>query len=429
MHSAVVLLIGLLSVGDMDYARSLVAKELDQPTLDAEGYGEKKALKREDDGLRITFGAGLPETGWKTPQQLKFGGNFRLSASFVIKKMPKPAQEDGVAIGVAIAFQDINQPDVTLVRLREPNNSEVYRPIEKAGANPQQMQMQMQMQMRMGMMGPGQPPPKPPRKTFPATGDVVRLELQREGNTVRYEVFDSRSSRPRYLGQVDVQPMDVSAVKLFASNRNGVEPVDVVFRDITIHADHINGLGTIVRTVFGQIVYADPTAIEGGILVVGGQPKTPPGGAPKAPGGPSSPTPGSAPVPASAPRRHRPRRQPWSWPSRRPAVPYRSWLLPLHPHPPRLPHPRPRRHRPPNRPPRRPSPPPPNPLGQGGRPGIRSRRVPSRRLCSRPRLRLRLRRRRPRSRSMRSRASDSNGRPRCRLASWDNPTSTSPCPA
>ncbi len=196
MYVAAIVWIGLVpSVGAVDYSRSLVAKDLDQPTLDAEGYGEKKALKREADGLHITLGAGLPETGWKTPQQLRFGGNFRLSANFVIKKMPKPAQEDGAAIGIAIAFQDINQPDVTLVRVRETNGSEVYRPIQKEGANPMQMQMQMQMQMRMGMMGAGQPPPKPPRKTFPAAGDAIRLELQREGNTIRYEVFDGKSTR------------------------------------------------------------------------------------------------------------------------------------------------------------------------------------------------------------------------------------------
>ena len=39
--------------------------------------------------------------------------------------------------------------------------------------------------------------------------------------------------------------MDVAAVKLFASNRNGAEPIDVILRDLTIHADRINGLGTV----------------------------------------------------------------------------------------------------------------------------------------------------------------------------------------
>ncbi len=38
----------------------------------------------------------------------------------------------------------------------------------------------------------------------------------------------------------------------------------------------MNGLGTVVRTVYDQVRYADPTAIEGAILVVGGQPKPPP---------------------------------------------------------------------------------------------------------------------------------------------------------
>ena len=35
-------------------------------------------------------------------------------------------------------------------------------------------------------------------------------------------------------------------------------------------------MGTSVRTVFGEVVYADPTAIEKGLLVVGGPPKPPP---------------------------------------------------------------------------------------------------------------------------------------------------------
>ena len=304
MHNAAILLIGLLSgVGASDYSRSLTAKELDQATLDAEGYGEKNSLKRQDDGLRITLGPGLKETGWKTPQQLRFGGNFTISANLVIKKIPKPAQEDGAAIGLALAFQDINQPDVTLLRLREPSGLEVYRTVEKAMGNP------MQMQMQMGFGQPGQKPPKPPRRTSPAAGDAVRLEIQREGNTIRYQVLEGNSGRTRYLGQVEVQPMDVSAIKLFASNRNGVEPLDVILRDITIHADRINGLGTMVRTVFDQVIYGEPTAIVDGILLVGDQVKTGPGANPNQPEAPvptppgldpdDSPEPGLARVPGA----------------------------------------------------------------------------------------------------------------------------------
>ena len=65
------------------------------------------------------------------------------------------------------------------------------------------------------------------------------------------------------------------AVKLFATNRNGAEAVNVLFRDLTIRADRINGLGTSVRTVYDEVVYADPTSIEKGLLVVGGPPKPP----------------------------------------------------------------------------------------------------------------------------------------------------------
>ena len=265
MHSVLFLVIAMVGSGAAEYERSLAAKNLDQPTLDAEGYGKKTAFKREDDGLRITLAPGEVETGWKAPPQLRFGGDFTVSANFVIKKLPKPAMEDGVAIGLAIAFGDINQPDVALVRLLEPAGSDVYRSVEKA--MDQQMQMPGQMMMRRGMvvmmggMGMGQPggkPPKPPRRTFPAAGDAFQLELQREGTTIRFQVKDAKSPRPRYLGQVTLGPMDVSAVKLFVTNRNGAEAVNVLMRDFTIRADHINGLGTVVRTVFDEVIYCRP---------------------------------------------------------------------------------------------------------------------------------------------------------------------------
>jgi len=125
-------------------------------------------------------------------------------------------------------------------------------------------------------MQPGGKPPKPPRRTFPAAGDVVRMELQREGTTIRVQVFDKKSARPRYLGQLTLGPSDVSAVKLFATNRNGAEAVNVLLRDLTIRAERINGLGTLVRTVFDEVIYADPTSIENGVLTLGGRPKAPP---------------------------------------------------------------------------------------------------------------------------------------------------------
>ena len=93
--------------------------------------------------------------------------------------------------------------------------------------------------------------------------------------TIRFQVVDAKSAQPRYLGQVELGPNDVMAVKLFATNRNGAEAVNVLFRDLTIRADRINGLGTSVRTVYDEVVYADPTWIEKGLLVVGGPPKPP----------------------------------------------------------------------------------------------------------------------------------------------------------
>lgn len=69
--------------------------------------------------------------------------------------------------------------------------------------------------------------------------------------------------------------MDVAAVKLFATNRNGAEAVNVLLRDLTIHADRINGLGTMVRTVFDEVIYNEPTSLDNGVLTLGGPPKVP----------------------------------------------------------------------------------------------------------------------------------------------------------
>ena len=62
--------------GLAEYARTLSLSALDQAAFDAETYGEKKGLKREADGLRMTLAPGEAETGWKTPQQVRFGGDF-----------------------------------------------------------------------------------------------------------------------------------------------------------------------------------------------------------------------------------------------------------------------------------------------------------------------------------------------------------------
>ena len=283
MQAIALLLIGLAATaaGPSDYDRSFGAKALDQAVLDAEGFGEKKAFKREDGGLRVELAAGVAETGWKTPPQIRFGGDFTISASFVLKKLPKPALEDGVAVGLAIAFGDVNQPDLALVRLLEPNGTDVYRAIEKdasANQNPMQMQMQMMAQrgMIMGGMPPGGKPPKPPRRTSPAAGDSFRLEIVREGSTIRYQVADAKSAQPRYLGQLALGPNDVAALKLFVTNRNGAEAVNVLLTNLSIRADRINGLGTTVRSVYDAVVYGEPTSIEGNLLIVGGTPKNPP---------------------------------------------------------------------------------------------------------------------------------------------------------
>ncbi|SIN68133.1 Protein of unknown function [Singulisphaera sp. GP187] len=285
MHRVVLLWVSLLTGDVHDYSRPLDAKKLDQTTLDAESYGEKKQIKREDDGLHVTLAPGEAETGWKTPQALKFGGDFTITANFVIRKLPKPAQEDGVAVGLAIATQNVDQPDATLVRLIETTGTSVYRSIQKANSAQGQQAMQMQMQMMamqgMGMPQPGGKPVKPPRPTFPAKGETFQLELRREGSTVRYHVLDSESGSPRYLGQLELGATDIAGVKLFAVNRNGAEGLDVILRDVTIRAERVNGLGTTVRTVFGEIIHGEPTALEDGKLVVGGPP-------PKAP--PTTPT-------------------------------------------------------------------------------------------------------------------------------------------
>ena len=104
MRGAALLLIGLAGPGGVtEYTRGLDTRSLDQTAFDAETYGVKKALARTPNGLRITLDPGAEETGWKTPPALKIGGDFTTTVNLVIKKVPKPAQEDGAAVGIAIA--------------------------------------------------------------------------------------------------------------------------------------------------------------------------------------------------------------------------------------------------------------------------------------------------------------------------------------
>ena len=284
MLGAAILGIGLAAVGAGDYLRPFASKGFDQATLDAEGFGGKKAMVREDDGLRVTLAQGEAEAGWKTPTTLRIGGDCTITAKLVIRKLPKPAGEDGAAIGLAVATQSVDQPDATLLRQVEPDGKDVYRSVNKAGGmgGPQPM-----------MMGRGRPfvfnpfnnqiadkPVKPPRLTFPAKGSAIRLEVRREGSNLHYQVFDEMAPTVREVGQLAIGPGDIAGVKLFISNRNGPEPVDVLFQDLTIHADRISGLGTATRTIFGTVVHGDPSGLDAEILTVGGPPPPPPAPAP-----------------------------------------------------------------------------------------------------------------------------------------------------
>ena len=288
MH-LVILLWTSLAVGDVtEYVRPLGAKKLDQAAFDAETYGEKKSIKREDGGVHITLPPGEVETGWKTPQAIRLGGDFTILADFEVKKLPKPAQEDGVAIGASIATQNLDQPEATLVRLTEMDGSTVYRSIDKPMNQQNPNQMQMFNQFTGEMMEPAKPT-KPARKVFRARGERFQIELKREGSVVRYSVIDEESKLPRYLGQVELGANDIAGVKLFASNRNGGDAIEVILRGLTVQASRVTGLGTEIRTVFGEPVHGEPTSIEEGKLIVGGQPKQPP------------PKPAPAPAPAPAP--------------------------------------------------------------------------------------------------------------------------------
>jgi hypothetical protein len=271
MLSVWIVWFGLGAVSAGDYHRPLADKAFDQAAFDAETFGEKKSLARQADGLRVTLRPGEAESGWKTPQQLRIGGDCTITATLEIRKLPKPAREDGAAIGIAVATQNIDQPEATLLRELEPDGKDIYRPIEKAAVGGPQMMMGPMM-MRRRVFNPfGNPDPapaKPVRHTFPARGQAIRLQIRRQGQSLRFEVFDDLAKEAREIGKVEIGPMDLAGVKLFVANRNGAEPVDVLFHDLIVHADRITGLGTTVRTIHGTDIHGEPSALERGILLV-----------------------------------------------------------------------------------------------------------------------------------------------------------------
>jgi hypothetical protein len=301
MHCLIFLCVGFWAADVAEYSRSLSSKKLDQPTLEAESYGKKEAFERTERGLRIKVSPGDPESGWKTPQVLRIGGDFTITANIVLGKLPKPAQDDGGAVGIAIATQSIDQPDATLLRLVEMDGREVYRTINQVknvGQDQQAMMLQQQRVAMAAMAGvqPGGKPPKPPRPTFPAKGEALRFELRRTGSTVEYQVLDAESNELRYLGQVAVGAGDLVGVKLFASNRNGADAFEVVLGDLLIRSARIGGLGTEVRSSFGEVIYGDPNAVDAGTLVVGEAPAAPANAAPNAGSQAPSAAPAAGPI-------------------------------------------------------------------------------------------------------------------------------------
>lgn len=275
------------AVGAGDYLRPLGAKALDQATLDAEGYGDKKGLAREDDGLRIAAPQGGAEAGWKAPPNLRVGGDCTIVATLQVRKLPKPGAEDGVAIGLAVAAQNVDAPEATLLRQVELDGKEVFRPVNKADDDPQQ-NMMMGRRVFNPFQAMPEKPAKPARVTFPAKGSAIRLGVRREGSTLHYEVGDDLAPGMREVGHFQFGPADIAGLKVFVSNRSGTEAVEILLKDVTVRADRVTGLGTAVRTVFGTVVHGEPTKLDGSTLFVGaGAPgqAPPPGAVPASPPG------------------------------------------------------------------------------------------------------------------------------------------------
>jgi len=262
----------VLNAPEDEYVREFRQGALEPSELQAQRYGETEGVVLEPEALRVALEPGQPETGWKTAPTLMIGGDFRIVAELEIETLPKPAQEDGAAVGLAIASNNIDQPDLTVLRLTEPDGAAVYRTVDRASAQAAQSTGMVQMAgpggviVRQAARGRRA---QPPRRTFPAEGDAITFELERTGSIVKVRVQDDASDEPRYLGQTTIGANDLRGVKLFAANRNGAEAIVVRFHKIAIRAERIQGLGTQVRTVFGDRIQGEPIALVDGQLRIG----------------------------------------------------------------------------------------------------------------------------------------------------------------
>ena len=84
MQAVAILLIGLLGAGGLtEYARSLGAKALDQATLDAEGYGEKKGADHCSSPGRREFQVGVRDWELASPGLSLAGCSRFVAAAWV----------------------------------------------------------------------------------------------------------------------------------------------------------------------------------------------------------------------------------------------------------------------------------------------------------------------------------------------------------
>ena len=142
-----------------------------------------------------------------------------------IRKLPKPAQEDGAAVGLAIAIQNIDQPDATLVRLIEPDGADVYRADREGGNRPaahdatSTMMFDAVRQQPMGQArqaAAAHVPGRGRRRSASSSGARGRPSATRSSTRVRHS--------PAYLGQVDARAerrRGREAVRLQPQRRRG----------------------------------------------------------------------------------------------------------------------------------------------------------------------------------------------------------------
>jgi hypothetical protein len=243
-------LIAFVALGDLDGYGSKYEVDLQHTKFDAEklrliGPGAGDFLKPGAEGMLATIPATAGKDAVGFGPRFRVSGDFSITASFIVQNFSAP--QSGFGIGAHIYLLTEGDESVNIGRLQRVKEGHVYQASYAT----------------VGESGKRQQHPR----FYPATGTSGKLRITRTDDTLHFFVAEDSLGDFRELRTVKFNLHDLKMVRFGVDHDGAQGAMEVLWTDIAIGADDLQGVGRVRRKLPTTWIAA---GVLGGLPIIGG---------------------------------------------------------------------------------------------------------------------------------------------------------------